>query len=278
MTTSILSSEQIDEFQSNGFLVIKNYYDLNKDIVPIQKAIYGIIGILIEKHQLDIVQKPFEPNHFDREFNQIIALNRAYGGEVYDAVKQIPAFLRLISSEKSELLFKQLRQTDMAGIGQASYGIRIDNPHEDIFRSQWHQEFISQPQSIDGLVMWSPLVEIRKNMGPVMICVGSHKQGLQKYVSDGKYAHKSGAYKVGLQDEMSVVGQYKKNSPVSNPGDLIIMDYLTLHQSGVNRSTRSRWSIQSRFFNFKDPTGIDIGWKPSVNLNWDSEQIIPNIT
>src|SRR6185436_3069417 len=102
-----------------------------------------------------------------------------------------------------------LRDTDVVGIGAASFGIRIDNPQEEQFRSQWHQEFLYQPQSLDGLVFWSPLVEMQEDMGPVQVCVGSHRDGLGAYRKGGKYADKSGAYRIGLADEAGMVARYR---------------------------------------------------------------------
>ena len=45
--------------------------------------------------------------------------------------------------------------------------------------------------------------------------------------------------------------------------DLLIMDFLTLHASGHNTSRRSRWSMQSRLFNFREPTGVSHAWRGS---------------
>lgn len=273
MTEHVLTEAQREEFAANGVLVIRGFYNVEQQIRPIQKAIYDIIGLVIQRHGLTISREPYAPDRFDAGYVELIAHSRRYGGEVYDVVKQIPAFLRLISSQQSERLFSQLRNTDLVGIGVASYGIRIDNPFEDQFRSQWHQEFLYQPQSMDGVVMWTPLVPIEPEMGPVMVCLGSHRDGLRKYSKSPRYANKIGAYQIGLVDEEKVVAQYQQVAPLTRPGDLIVLDYLTIHQSGFNVSGRARWSIQSRFFNFREQNGMRIGWKPSVTAGTDIETI-----
>jgi hypothetical protein len=267
---------QIEGFLSNGFVVIQNFYDLESEILPIQKAIYQIIGLVMQRHSVSIVRDPFEGDNFDAGYLELIAINRDFGGEVYDLVKQIPSFLRLISSKKAEKLFCDLRNTDAPGIGAASYGIRIDNPYEDKFRSQWHQEFLFQPQSLDGIVFWTPLLPMNADMGPVIVCPKSHKDGLCVYSKSKAYANKIGAYKIGIKDEDAVVAKYNKIAPLTSPGDLILMDFLTIHQSGFNTSHRSRWSIQSRFFNYKEETGMRIGWKASVTAGVDVEKIFPD--
>lgn len=261
------------DFKRNGVVVLRGFYDTERDILPIQKAIYEIIGLVIERHGLSIQRASFSPSCFDSGFTELIKINRDYGGEVYDIIKQIPAFLRLVSSYRSEALIRSIRGTDLVGIGTASYGIRIDNPGEEKFRSQWHQEYLFQPQSVDGIVLWTPLMDIVPQTGPVVYCLGSHRDGLRKYIKDDAYAGKSGAYKISMLDEETVANQYQQLSPLTQPGDVIVMDYLTIHQSGYNRSERSRWSIQSRFFNFRDPSGIRVGWKAAVTAGTEIEAI-----
>lgn len=77
-------------------------------------------------------------------YPRLIAKNHSWGGEVYDAVKQIPAFMRLVSNAANDEVFSVLRPGSVPGLAAGGYGIRIDNPGEEKFRAQWHQEFSSQ--------------------------------------------------------------------------------------------------------------------------------------
>ncbi len=272
---NILGAAQLAAFREQGFLLLPGFYDLDSEIRPIQHALYQIIGLVAEQHGVPLERPPFSPDSFDAGYNALIARDRRIGSAVYDAAKLVPAFLRMLASGKNERLFAAMRETDLVGIGAASFGVRIDNPREEQFRSQWHQEFLTQPQSLDGLVFWSPLVEIRDNMGPVEVCIGSHRDGLCVYRKGGKYANKPGAYGIGLADEAAVVGRYSKAAPLTRPGDLLILDYLTLHQSGFNISERSRWSMQFRLFNFLEPTGRKLGWRASVTAGTEIETLFP---
>ncbi|WP_290895369.1 phytanoyl-CoA dioxygenase family protein [Hoeflea sp.] len=272
----MISPDDRNFFQSEGYLLIKGFFDFEKDILPIQRDAYEIIGLVAERHGVELERQPFDPETFDRDYYRLLETDRRYAAEVYDLTKQIPSFLRLISSTQSEELFRTLRGTDHAGIGAASYGIRIDNPNEDKFRSHWHQEFLFQPQSMDGIVFWTPLAPVRDDMGAVIILPKSHKDGLCVYSRGTTYADKAGAYQIGIHDEAAAIGKYEQVAPLTEPGDLLIMDFLTIHASGENRSTRSRWSIQSRFFNFKDPVGMKIGWKASITTGTQVEELFPD--
>ncbi|OCW56910.1 phytanoyl-CoA dioxygenase family protein [Hoeflea olei] len=263
-------------FDAEGYLLIKGFFDLEEDIVPIQRDAYEIIGLVAQRHGIALDRIPFDPASFDRDYHRLLETDRRHASEIYDLVKQIPSFLRLISHRKSESLFKALRDTDHAGIGAASYGIRIDNPNEDKFRSHWHQEFLFQPQSMDGIVFWTPLVPVRQDMGPVIILPRSHRDGLCVYSRGTTYAGKQGAYQIGIHDEDAVVSKYEQIAPLTEPGDLVLMDFLTIHGSGENRSTRARWSVQGRFFNYRDPVGMKIGWKAAITAGTDVEAVFPD--
>ena len=198
-------------------------------------------------------------------------------GEVYDAVKQIPAFMALASSRRNVELFEKLRLGSVAGVAAGGFGIRIDNPNDEGFRALWHQEFPAQLRSIDGLVYWSPLLPITVDMGPVEIAEGSHIQGPVPVYEDDGGIGKTGAYSLRLDREQEILAKYKKISPLLNPGDLLVMDFLTLHQSGINLSDRPRWSMQFRYFNFNDPVGIDISWKGSYAAGVRFQDLLPSL-
>ena len=271
----ILTKEQIDFFHENGFLVVPEFYELEQ-INSIRFSIYNLISIIIRKYDLPIERSAFNPDIFDVDFADIISHNRSLGGEIYDAVKQIPAFVRLCSSPKHDIAMCQLRQTKMPGIAAGGYGIRIDNPQEERFRAGWHQDYPAQFRSLDGLVFWSPLIPMAEELGPVKICVGSHKDGIVRvHTKDSKHPDKKGAYGLVFENEAEIVNKYEKIAPILSPTDLLIIDFLTIHSSGHNISSRSRWSMQMRYFNFCEPNGIKLGWVGSFAAGIDVRTLHP---
>lgn len=274
----MITPEQLDEFHRDGFVALRGFYDLERDIQPVQEGIHRLIGVVAERHGVTLTRPLFSPEAFDAGLLDLIAVNRAYGGEVYDAVKQIPAFVRLVADDRHEELMRALRPGSLPGIAAGGYGIRIDNPSEDKFRANWHQEYPAQLRSLDGIVLWSPLVPIIDALGPVRICIGSHREGLRPVTRfDPRNPDKNGAYGLTLWEESAVVGAYEQTAPLSTPGDLMIMDFLTLHESGANRGDRSRWSMQFRYFNFLEPTGRSHGWSGSFAAGVDFASIHPEL-
>jgi hypothetical protein len=277
-SVSILNRAQIESFRTNGFVAIKSFYDLDRDVVPVQEGIYKVIGQVLKRHGLPDRRRSFAPETFDEGYIAMIALDRGFGGEVYDAVKQIPAFMRLVALGTHEQVFRDLRPASIPGLAGGGYGIRIDNPHEERFRAPWHQEYPAQLRSVDGVTFWSPLVAMLPELGPVEFCAGSHREGLVPvFEHDPANPGKSGAYALRLKDEENLVAKYHKVAPLSEPGDLLVIDFLVLHASGRNTAARSRWSMQFRYFNFNEPTGMRYGWKGSFAAGIDFRTIHPDL-
>ena len=274
----LLTQSQEDAFRKDGLLVLRSFYDPERSIAPIQYGIYRIIGLTIERFKLRIHQPAFRPETFDSGFQEIIAHDRKIGGLIYDAVKQIPAFHRLLCDERHDAIMAQLRSTDCPGVAASGYGIRIDNPFEETFRADWHQEYPDQLRSLDGLVFWSPLVAVTESLGPVQFCLGSHKDGLVPvHLRSSEHSGRARTYAKVLQNRDERLARYQRVAPLTNPGDLIVVDFLTLHCSGHNLGNRSRWSMQLRYFNFRDPTGIRIGWCGSTASGVDFTTIHPEL-
>ncbi|NBR85970.1 MAG: phytanoyl-CoA dioxygenase [Verrucomicrobia bacterium] len=274
----LLTSDQVEQYHRDGFLILRGFYDLKTEIEPIQRDIHQIIGIVIQKHGLPIEHPPFRPETFDAGYQPLIAHDRRLGAEIYDAVKQIPAFVRLVVNERHDRLMRQLRNTDLPGVAAGGYGIRIDNPFEEKFRANWHQDYPSQLRSIDGLVYWSSLVELTEELGPLQIAVGSHKDGLAPILTrDPENPEKTGAYALRLKDEAARIASYQKVQGLISVGDLIVVDFLNLHASGFNRGSRSRWTMQMRYFNYRDPIGQRISWVGSFAAGKSLRDVHPEL-
>lgn len=274
---AFLAAEDCRNFDKNGLLMLKNFYSVEEEILPIQKSIYDVIDCVIKRHGITIRRLPFDGENFDNGFMDLVKEDRRFGSEVYDAVKMIPPFIRLFASQRHQRLFESIRKGALTGISLPSQGIRIDPPDEDQFRAFWHQEFLYQPQSMDGVVFWAPLVPITKDIGPLEICPGSQQEGLLKYQKEIKDPSLPKAFALSVKNPDEVVDKYPKLAPLVNPGDLLIMDFLTLHQSGFNRSRRARWSMQMRCFNFRDPTGAKFGWPMSITAGTDVEKLFSDV-
>ncbi|MEM0943107.1 MAG: phytanoyl-CoA dioxygenase, partial [Pseudomonadota bacterium] len=177
MSEGLLTEAQAAQFRDKGYTLIPGFYDVAGQIAPIREGIRRIIALLGQKYGVDAPAETPE-QAMAEGYRALIAQNRAWGGEVYDAVKQIPGFMALVSAGKNAEVFEALRPGSAPGLAAGGYGIRIDNPAEEKFRALWHQEFPAQLRSQDGIVFWSPLVEVTPELGPVQIAEASHLEGI----------------------------------------------------------------------------------------------------
>ena len=269
--------EQIKEIRSSysrdGFAVIRDFYDLRRDIDPIREGIRDIVHRLAKKYGVEAdTTDPIAA--MTKGYQSLIAASRNFGSEVYDAIKQIPAFVQLVSSPRNIELYKEVDTRAVPGIAAGGYGIRIDNPGEEKFRAQWHQEFPAQLRSSDGMVFWSPMLDISPNMGPVQVLPGSQREGLLDVHDNAGGVEKAGAYALHLDRESEILSRYTAEAPLLRAGDLLIMHFMTVHQSGFNVSDCPRWSMQFRYFNFADPVGLSFSWKGSFAAGVDFKQVL----
>lgn len=264
-------------FAEDGYAICEGFYDFMDEIKPIQEGIRSIIRLVGKKYGIAIPTSTPE-EAMAEGYTALIAHNRAYGSEIYDGVKQLPSFVSLVASGRNVALFEKLRVGATAGIAGGGFGIRIDNPQEELFSAPWHQEFPAQLRSLDGVVFWSPLLPMNVDMGPVKICSGSHREGPIPVYEDDQGIGKAGAYALQLDRGPERVAKYISVAPLTKPGDLLIMDFLTLHASGKNASSIPRWTMQWRLFNFADPTGMKINWRGSFAAGVRFQDILPELT
>lgn len=273
----LLDGAQVEFFESKGFLILRNFYDRIQTVGSIQEAIRSMIKQVAKRHGLSELMPSSHGAPFDAGFNELIAVDRRHGSEVYDLIKQAPGLFSLIGDRRHEQIFRDLRPGSVPAVAGGGYGIRIDNPEEDRFRVQWHQEYPAQLRSVNGLVYWTPLVEMTASLGPVQLAPYSHTEGpLPVRVSNGD-GGRSGAYSIFLANEEEILSRYSIEAPILASGDLLVMDFLLLHASGFNTDRRSRWSIQFRYFDLDEPVGMTNGWVGSFANGVDFSVVHPEL-
>ncbi|CAN5672666.1 hypothetical protein BH10ACT1_BH10ACT1_28670 [soil metagenome] len=265
-----------ERFAHDGFLVLEGFYDVDLHIEPIRRAIHEVIGLVAADHGVDLDRAPYAAEAFDDGYLALKAADRRLAGVVYDVVKQLAPFVRLVAASANEELAAGLRGSDLLGVAGGGAGIRIDNPDEDQYRAWWHQEYPAQFRSLDGLVMWSPLRTVTPELGPIEVAVGSHREGLLQVERDER-SGRSGAYALRLAEQDAVVARHEVARPLARPGDLVVIDYLTVHRSGRNRSTVPRWTMQFRYFNLREATGRSIGWTGSFAAGRSIADVHPEL-
>lgn len=253
-------SERLRAWKRDGFLLLKDFYNFDTEILPIQREIYKLISRIAHRLNRPIQKFPFSSKAFDDGLQLLIEEHREEASLLYDTVKKLPAYVSLVCGEKNIALAKKLLNSDLVGFAPRGYGMRMDHPFSDEYITQLHQDYTSQLGSPRGVVFWSPLREVDRKLGPVVLFPGSHKLGILPIEVVSK-----GSYGLRIQNELELKEKFISIAPELNPGDLLVADYLLLHESSPNRGTKTRWAMISRFFDFTEDIGTGYGWKGGLS-------------
>jgi ectoine hydroxylase-related dioxygenase (phytanoyl-CoA dioxygenase family) len=258
-----LSKEQLSFWDKNGYLVLQGFYDRAAEIEPVLGEVRQLLALMGEPAGAE----------FDEGLVEMARNCRARASQVYDALKRLPSYVRLATAGKHVAVAKQLLKSAFVGFAPRGYGIRLDHAGEDKFLTQLHQDYTSQLISPRGVVFWSPLRKVTAALGPVVLYPGSHLLGIQRIEKRGQ-----GSYGLHLPNEETLRQQFVAVAPEPDVGDVVIMDYLLLHESSPNRSDRTRWAMISRYFDFTEPIGKSHGWRGGLAEGNSFEHVHPELT
>lgn len=262
----VISLEQKKKYEQEGFLVIRDFYDKGKEIVPMQSDIRSLLNLLTPKRVL-------QTSEFDEGLSELLKTDREKVSRLYDAVKKTKGFTDFALSEKHWRTAQELLGSFSVGVAIRGLGIRMDNPFEDEFLTQWHQDYTSQICSPSAVVFWTPLRDTSKELGSVELLIGSHREGILNIVKE-----KSTSRGLLIRDEDEIVKKYASVTPLLSVGDVLITNFLTVHRSLPNVSSQTRWSAMARFFDFLEPIGISHGWQGGLQEGNSFEKIHPELT
>ncbi len=111
----------------------------------------------------------------------------------------------------------------------------------------WHQDYgASDPSSgeIDLVTAWIPLTAATSHHGGLELIPGSNQLGWLPH-HRGRYGPE--VVQETMKEAMLTNSQLKPFCLEAMPGDLVLLDQLTLHRSLPNLSTRCRWTLDFRY-------------------------------
>jgi len=112
-----------------------------------------------------------------------------------------------------------------------------------------HQEWSNMQGSIDGMVVWLPLLPVTPEMGRLQVVPGSHMDGLRPLLDGVGDDYPLSMNMEGLGDTDFV----EVDVPL---GAALLFSPFLVHRSGANRTEKARITANFRFNNAADPTFI----------------------
>ncbi len=253
------------QYKKQGFLLLKGFFS-KEEIASIYDEAKQIFAIQIKRvlgKEVDTQNKAeFEQAMF--EFFQ--ADFEAFAGTGKN-VQHIISLFRLATEEKIVKLLKELgMEHPVVAVRPA---MQFNSRHLSKGGTHWklgaHQDWRSGQGSLDGITLWSPLVDCDSALGVLQLVPSSHMIGLL----DSTGVSYEGAINNDFPDEKYIEQKMEV-------GDLLVFSSMLVHRSGDNVTDNIRWSIQLRYNNLADKTYIERGFPQAYIYKPQDEIITPN--
>ncbi len=244
--TWTLSKQDMESYDRDGFLIVDDAFS-QEELTAFDKALLYTVRTYVK--QAAKGENPFSRiadmyEEIDLATAWLEEQDHYYIAQIYHAIADIPAFLKLGIKPQLESIAGQLLGAQEAEpLYTLTKRCRIDLPTETSYTFGWHQEvFYSIPKS-QFMMMWAPLLRpATVENGTIDVAVGSHKEG----VADQDWTMNDGIpNQIIVKDE--VVARYEVRPVIIKPGQLVIFSNKLIHRSGENTSGTTRFSLVSSF-------------------------------
>ncbi|MGZ4955953.1 MAG: phytanoyl-CoA dioxygenase family protein [Methylobacter sp.] len=131
-----------------------------------------------------------------------------------------------------------------------------------------HQDFPSVQGSLDGVVVWLPLVRVDRDNFPLEVIPGSHKRGLLLMEGSGSASWQLRPDQYHEQDFIPVQ---------ADVGDVVFMSMFTVHRSSKNGTPgQCRLALSTRFDNGGEATFIERCYPTAYQRSVHRAQYFPD--
>ncbi len=246
-----------ERIKADGFFVARGLLNM-ETLADVRAYIGKLISTLRVKHGLSRSEERRD-DLFDAGFQELCALDRAHGGVIYRACRRLHPVHALSCDKALVSLSQALMGTDFIANCNLK-AVRIDHPDEDKYLFDLHQDYPYIQDSLNALVYWIPLRDVRVEDGALRVFPTSHLAGLQKIrILDRDNANKNGAHTIELADP-GLDAKFPSQVVPLDYGDCLVFSTLLLHQSTTNRGGRHRWTMQIRHGDYSCQDSIDRDW------------------
>lgn len=155
--------------------------------------------------------------------------HRLDNGVLYDTYQRYP-YMRPLAEHSKITDFIQQRFNSGVYLYVSSYLFKPPGSDNQV---PWHQDFLSQPDKHDKIVVWIALDNMRRNNGCIKVIPGSHKGGFRQFTKTAGATHHS-SIELTQEDEANV--RYVE----MQAGDALVFSNYLIHSSEQNDSADYR--------------------------------------
>lgn len=270
--STVLSQAQIDEFDSNGFLVVENVLG-DAELEPLETEYAQLLDQTCRRlHRDGRIESTFEEYDFGERFAHTVSacpesveffnislplVNGAVDPLTYQAhfgpalfqlqrsARILDVVESLIGAEIASSPVQQMRiKPPQATVGEANVS------HSNVGVTTWHQDTVAimpEAEDTEQITVWVAVTDADEENGCLVSIPGSHREG--------SHPHQAGSIaREPTVPEAIIAGRKGKPLPVGR-GGIILFHRHNIHSSLPNRSNRLRWSLDLRYHPVGQPSG-----------------------
>jgi co-chaperonin GroES (HSP10) len=275
----------INDYSKNGYAILKNIVPYTR-IDALLENIYKLYRKYSTDSELDEAEDPWKSEIFHKKLIEFRKKDPKLFGAIYDSLKTSLTLTQLVSDDKIVDNVAKFLNVKPSDISISEPMCRLDVPNDKRNALEWHQERSFFPQNRDGshsLVCWIPLTNVTDEMGTIHISPESHKGGL---IIPERNEKKNGSSTRQISVPEEHIKKYEDLTVPVDVGDVVFLNMLLFHRSGVNISDKIRYAVQARFhtataddfipFEFVNYYNPDIKQR-LIEKNYDCSDIPDNI-
>ena len=236
----------INDYSKNGYAILKNIVPYTR-IDALLENIYKLYRKYSTDSELDEAEDPWKSEIFHKKLIEFRKKDPKLFGAIYDSLKTSLTLTQLVSDDKIVDNVAKFLNVKPSDISISEPMCRLDVPNDKRNALEWHQERSFFPQNRDGshsLVCWIPLTNVTEEMGTIHISPESHKGGL---IIPERNEKKNGSSTRQISVPEEHIKKYEDLTVPVDVGDVVFLNMLLFHRSGVNISDKIRYAVQARF-------------------------------
>jgi co-chaperonin GroES (HSP10) len=236
----------INDYSKNGYAILKNIVPYTR-IDALLENIYKLYRKYSTDSELDEAEDPWKSEIFHKKLIEFRKKDPKLFGAIYDSLKTSLTLTQLVSDDKIVDNVAKFLNVKPSDISISEPMCRLDVPNDKRNALEWHQERSFFPQNRDGshsLVCWIPLTNVTEEMGAIHISPESHKGGL---IIPERNEKKNGSSTRQISVPEEHIKKYEDLIVPVDVGDVVFLNMLLFHRSGVNISDKIRFAVQARF-------------------------------
>ena len=236
----------INDYNKNGYKVLKKIIP-NTRIDALLENICKLYCKYSKDSELENLECQWKSKLFHKKLIEFREKEPLLFGAIYDSLKTSVTLTQLVSNDAIVDNVAKFLNVKPSEISISEPMCRLDVPNDKRNALEWHQERSFFPQNRDGshsLVCWIPLTNVTEEMGAIHISPESHKGGL---IIPERNEKKNGSSTRQISVPEEHIKKYEDLIVPVDAGDVVFLNMLLFHRSGVNISDKIRFAVQARF-------------------------------